>query len=152
VVNAASSVTVGDGPWFWTAPFEIDGELWRKRMPPSFTPDTLTMHLKGGAVATAVENITLAVIVTDAVPTNVRQTDLLKCPYPSRHLRGGFLLPCLFFGGGSRPIGKARRNQPHDSHQITKGETRMLVVMINNIIARAPERAPGRLGYLWLKT
>jgi len=69
VVNAASSVTVGDGPWFWTAPFEIDGELWRKRMPPSFTPDTLTMHLKGGAVATAVENITLAVIVTDAVPT-----------------------------------------------------------------------------------
>src|ERR1700744_3812508 len=26
VVNAVGSVTVGDGPWFWEAPFEIDGE------------------------------------------------------------------------------------------------------------------------------
>src|ERR1700732_5051355 len=26
VVNALGTVTVGDGPWFWAAPFEIDGE------------------------------------------------------------------------------------------------------------------------------
>jgi L-aminopeptidase/D-esterase-like protein len=33
------------------------------------SPEMLTMRLKGGAAATAVENITLAVIVTDAVLT-----------------------------------------------------------------------------------
>jgi hypothetical protein len=52
VVNAAGSVTVGDGPWFWAAPFEIDGEYGKSGLPPSFTPDMLTMRLKGGAAAT----------------------------------------------------------------------------------------------------
>src|SRR3954463_7439189 len=26
VVNAVGSVTIGDGPWFWAAPFELNGE------------------------------------------------------------------------------------------------------------------------------
>jgi len=38
-VNAVGSVTVGDGPWFWAAPFEIDGEYGGRGLPPSFTPD-----------------------------------------------------------------------------------------------------------------
>src|SRR6202022_4168257 len=66
VVNAVGSVTVGDGPWFWAAPFEIDGEYGGRGLPPSFTPDMLTMRIKGGAAATSVENTTLAVVVTDA--------------------------------------------------------------------------------------
>ena len=69
VVNAAGSVTIGDGPWFWAAPFEIDGEYGGRGLPPSFAPDMLTLRLKGGAVATAVENTTLAVVVTDAILT-----------------------------------------------------------------------------------
>ena len=36
VVNAVGSVTVGDGPWFWAAPFEIDGEFGGRGLPPSF--------------------------------------------------------------------------------------------------------------------
>ena len=52
VVNAVGSVTVGDGPWFWAAPFEIDGEYGGRGLPPSFTPDMLAMRLKGGAAAT----------------------------------------------------------------------------------------------------
>src|SRR5450432_2674571 len=67
VVNAAGSVTVGDGPWFWAAPFEIGGEYGGRGLPASFTPDMLTARLKGGAAATAIENTTLAVVVTDAV-------------------------------------------------------------------------------------
>ena len=31
VVNAVGSVTVGDGPWFWAAPFEVDGEFGGQR-------------------------------------------------------------------------------------------------------------------------
>src|SRR5579862_8432630 len=41
VVNAVGSVTVGDGPWFWAAPFEVDGEFGGRGLPPSFTPDML---------------------------------------------------------------------------------------------------------------
>src|SRR6202162_4758169 len=61
VVNAVGSVTVGDGPWFWAAPFEIGGEYGGRGLPSGFTPDMLTARLKGGAAATAVENTTLAV-------------------------------------------------------------------------------------------
>ncbi len=27
VVNAVGSVTIGDGPWFWSAPYELNGEF-----------------------------------------------------------------------------------------------------------------------------
>ncbi|WP_375414671.1 P1 family peptidase [uncultured Bradyrhizobium sp.] len=69
VVNAVGTATVGDGPWFWAAPFETDGEFGGRGLPPSFTPAMLVMRLKGGAAATAAENTTLAVVVTDAVLT-----------------------------------------------------------------------------------
>ena len=49
VVNAVGSVTVGDGPWFWAAPFEIDGEFGGRGLPAAFTPDMLAMRIKGGA-------------------------------------------------------------------------------------------------------
>src|SRR5258707_3571691 len=64
VVNAVGSVTVGDGPWLWAAPFEIDGEYGGRGLPPSFTPDMLTMRIQGGAAATGGENTTLAVVLT----------------------------------------------------------------------------------------
>jgi len=90
VVNAVGTVTVGDGPWFWAAPFEIDGEYGGRGLPPSFTPDMLTMRLKGGPAATAVENTTLAVVVTDAALTKpqakrlamIAQTGFARAIYP----------------------------------------------------------------------
>jgi L-aminopeptidase/D-esterase-like protein len=90
VVNAVGTVTVGDGPWFWAAPFEIDGEFGGRGLPPAFTPDMLAMRLKGGAAATAVENTTLAVVVTDAVLTKpqakrlamIAQTGFARAIYP----------------------------------------------------------------------
>src|SRR3954471_5354083 len=69
VVNAVGSVTIGDGPWFWAAPFEIDGEYGGRGMPSSFTPDMHRMRIKGGPEATAVENTTLVVVVTEAILT-----------------------------------------------------------------------------------
>jgi L-aminopeptidase/D-esterase-like protein len=90
VVNAVGSVTVGDGPWFWAAPFEIDREFGGRGLPPSFTPDMQGMRLKGGAAATAAENTTLAVVVTDAVLTRpqakrlamIAQTGFARAIYP----------------------------------------------------------------------
>jgi L-aminopeptidase/D-esterase-like protein len=66
VVNAVGSVTVGDGPWFWAAPFEIGNEFGGRGLPSSFTSDMLAMRIKGAAAATAIENTTLAIVVTDA--------------------------------------------------------------------------------------
>src|SRR6266436_2508801 len=90
VVNALGAVTVGDGPWFWAAPFEIDGEYGGRGWPPSFTPDMRAMRIKGGAAATSVENTTLAVVVTDADLTNpqakrlamIAQTGFARAIYP----------------------------------------------------------------------
>jgi L-aminopeptidase/D-esterase-like protein len=90
VVNAVGTVTVGDGPWFWAAPFETGGEYGGRGLPPSFTPDMLTMRIKGGNAATAAENTTLAVVVTDAILTKpqakrlamIAQTGFARAIYP----------------------------------------------------------------------
>jgi L-aminopeptidase/D-esterase-like protein len=68
-VNAVGSVTVGDGPWFWAAPFEVDGEFGRHGLPDNFTDDMLKMRIKGGPAASERENTTIGVVVTDAVLT-----------------------------------------------------------------------------------
>jgi L-aminopeptidase/D-esterase-like protein len=90
VVNAVGTVVVGDGPWFWAAPFEVDGEFGGRGLPASFTPDMLKMRIKGGATATEAENTTLAVVVTDAALTKVQakriamiaQTGFARAIYP----------------------------------------------------------------------
>ena len=89
VVNALGAVTVGDGPWFWAAPFEIDGEFGGRGLPASFTPAMLSARLKGGP-KTPVENTTLAVVVTDADLSKtqakrlamIAQTGLARAIYP----------------------------------------------------------------------
>jgi D-aminopeptidase len=90
VVNAMGSVTIGDGPHFWAAPFEVGDEFGGRGMPDKFTPDMLAMRIKGGAAATAIENTTLAVVVTDAHLTKAQakrlavmaQTGFARAIYP----------------------------------------------------------------------
>lgn len=90
VVNAVGSVTVGDGPWFWAAPFEMNGEFGGRGLPTSFTPDMLALRIKGGDAATSSENTTLAVVVTDAQLTKpqarrlamIAQTGFARAIYP----------------------------------------------------------------------
>jgi L-aminopeptidase/D-esterase-like protein len=89
VVNAVGSVTVGNGPWFWAAPFEVDGEYGGRGLPPAFSPDMLTMRLKGSPTAAA-ENTTLVVVATDASLTKpqakrlavIAQTGMARAIYP----------------------------------------------------------------------
>ncbi|WFU75951.1 P1 family peptidase [Bradyrhizobium sp. CB2312] len=68
-VNAVGSVTVGDGPWFWAAPFEVAGEFGGRGLPNAFTEDMLRMRIKGGPAAAERENTTIGVVVTDATLT-----------------------------------------------------------------------------------
>lgn len=89
-VNAVGSVNVGDGPWFWAAPFEQNNEFGGHGLPPAFTADMLAMRLKGGTAATAIENTTLAIVVTDAILTKpqakrlavIAQTGFARAIYP----------------------------------------------------------------------
>jgi L-aminopeptidase/D-esterase-like protein len=110
VVNAVGSVTVGNGPSFWAAPFEVDGEFGGHGMPPAFTPDMLAARLKGGPAATAVENTTLVVVATDALLTKpqakrlavIAQTGMARAIYPVHAPHDGDVL--FAAGTGEKPI------------------------------------------------
>ena len=67
-VNAAGSVTVGSGPWFWAAPFERDREFGGRGWPASFPEQALKPITKGGAG----ESTTLVVVATDAELSKVQ--------------------------------------------------------------------------------
>lgn len=110
VVNALGSVTVGDGPWFWAAPFEEHGEFGGRGWPAAVTPQMRAMRLKGGAAATAVENTTLAVVVTDAVLSKpqakrlavMAQTGFARAIYPVHAPLDGDIV--FAAATGARPI------------------------------------------------
>jgi len=90
VVNAVGSVTVGNGPWFWAAPFEQNGEFGGRGLPPTFTPDMLAMRIKGGPAASERENTTIGLVVTDAILSKaqakrlamIAQTGFARAIYP----------------------------------------------------------------------
>ncbi len=85
-VNAAGSVVVGDGPWFWAAPFERDGEYGGAGLPPSLPATALDSVTK----ANPRTSTTLAVVATDAVLTKAEakrlavmaQTGMARAIYP----------------------------------------------------------------------
>jgi D-aminopeptidase len=85
-VNAAGSVTVGDGPHFWAAPFEQSQEFGGRGWPKSFSPDALALRSKGQPALST----TLAVVATDAQLSKAQakrlavmaQTGLARAIYP----------------------------------------------------------------------
>ncbi|WP_040672119.1 P1 family peptidase [Rhodobacter ferrooxidans] len=66
-VNALGSVTVGDGPQFWAAPWELGGEFGGLGLPFQFTPDDEPQPRKRMGAAT-----TLAIVATDAALTQAQ--------------------------------------------------------------------------------
>ena len=84
-VNAAGSATVGNGPWFWAAPFERDGEFGGRGLPTPIPRDALEVRTKG-----VPQNTTLAVVATDAWLTKAQtyrlammaQDGLARALYP----------------------------------------------------------------------
>jgi D-aminopeptidase len=64
-VNAAGSVVVGDGPWFWAAPYEQNGEFGGHGFPAMVPPAALAPRTKGAMRM----NTTLVVVATDAALT-----------------------------------------------------------------------------------
>lgn len=67
-VNAVGSVTLGDGPHFWAAPFELEAEFGGRGCPSPLPPDALALRMKGGPR----ENTTIALVATDATLTKAQ--------------------------------------------------------------------------------
>ncbi len=65
VVNAVGSATVGDGPHFWAAPVEHNGEFGGLGFPPHVPAAALRLRMKGGGPPST----TIALVATDATLT-----------------------------------------------------------------------------------
>lgn len=65
-VNAIGSATIGDGPHFWAAPYERDGEFGGLGLPAGFAQEDLALQLKGAPAPPKLENTTIAIVATDA--------------------------------------------------------------------------------------
>ena len=63
-VNALGSATIGDGPHFWAACFERDGEFGGRGWPAPLPDDALACRIKGTEPAT-----TIGIVATDAALT-----------------------------------------------------------------------------------
>lgn len=69
-VNAVGSVNVGDGPHFWAAPFERNGEFGGLGLPSPLPPPSLRPTMKGmPAGGDPAANTTIAIVATDAMLT-----------------------------------------------------------------------------------
>ena len=68
VVNAVGMATIGDGPHFWAAPYEVGNELGGRGLPSAVPPQALDMRIKGGAPPST----TIALVATDATLTKAQ--------------------------------------------------------------------------------
>jgi L-aminopeptidase/D-esterase-like protein len=71
-VNACGSVNVGQGPHFWAAPFEAEGEFGGLGFPQTMPAGALTPRAKGRVG----ENTTIAVVATDAALSKAQAKEL----------------------------------------------------------------------------
>jgi L-aminopeptidase/D-esterase-like protein len=106
-VNAAGSVIVGEGPWFWAAPFEQNNEFGGLGLPQRLPPGALDAATKGRARAST----TLAVVATDALLTKAQanrlavmaQDGLARAIYPVHTPLDGDIVFAV--STGRKPLG-----------------------------------------------
>jgi L-aminopeptidase/D-esterase-like protein len=106
-VNAAGSVLVDEGPWFWAAPFERNGEFGGRGLPQPLPAQALAAHTKGTARAST----TLVVVATDATLTKAQakriaimaQSGLSRAVYPVHTPLDGDVVFAI--STGRRPLG-----------------------------------------------
>ena len=75
-VNALGRATMGDGPHFWAAPFEKDGEFGGVGLPDQMPEDVADPFTKGMAMKLGMDeagaNTTIAIVATDAILTKAQ--------------------------------------------------------------------------------
>jgi D-aminopeptidase len=130
VVNAAGSVLIDRGPWFWAAPFELNGEYGGRGWPHPFPPGAFDPLLKGAMRA----NTTLVVVATDVILNKAQakrlavmaQSGLSRAIYPIHTPLDGDLV--FAASTGQRPLADSL-------HALTR-----LGTAAANVVARAVAR------------
>lgn len=105
-VNALGSATVGDGPHFWAAPWEIGAEFGARGMPRAFPAEDEPVPRKRMGEAT-----TIAIVATDAALTQAQAQRMATAAHdgmaralvPSHTPLDGDLVFAVSTGG--RPLG-----------------------------------------------
>lgn len=121
VANPTGSVTMGDNPEFWAAPFEVDGEfggLGPRRDPLNFAQSARTKRDGTSVMA----NTTIAIVATDAVLSKAQakrlavaaQDGIARAASPSHTPVDGDLVFSL--ATGIRPIEDPIRDVIHLGH------------------------------------
>jgi len=114
VVNALGSAIIGQGPHFWAAPFERNGEFGGLGYPEDFLgADEIVT--KGGAPR-PMENTTIAVIAIDAILTKAEAKRIAimahdgfaRALWPSHTPFDGDLVFCMAMGG--KPLANGPRD------------------------------------------
>lgn len=108
-VNAAGSVVIDDGPWFWAAPYEQNGEFGGHGLPAVVPPRALALRTKGQPR----QNTTLAVVATDVVLSKgqarhlavMAHDGLARAIYPVHTPLDGDIV--FIAATGQRPLGNA---------------------------------------------
>lgn len=140
IVNAIGAATIGQGPHFWAAPFEIDQEFGGLGLPGEFPTDINTK----GAMQRSGENTTIAVIATDAVLTKAEAKRIAvmahdgfaRALWPSHTPFDGDLIFCM--ATGKKPLA----NGPNDI--LSLGATASATMA--RAIARGVFEATGQAG------
>ena len=109
-VNAAGSAVVGDGPWFWAAPYEQNGEFGGHGFPATVPAAALLPRTKGAMRM----NTTLVVVATDAALTKpqarhlavMAQDGLARAIHPVHTPFEGDIV--FAASTGQRPLGNPR--------------------------------------------
>jgi D-aminopeptidase len=130
-VNAAGSVVVDDGPWFWAAPHEQNGEFGGHGFPATVPARALATRTKGAAL----RNTTLVVTATDAAISKAQarhlavmaQDGVARAIHPVHTPFDGDVL--FFAATGQRPL----VNPPFD--------LMMIGTAAAQVVARAIARA-----------
>jgi D-aminopeptidase len=130
-VNAAGSVLVDEGPWFWAAPFEQNGEFGGRGHPQPFPPGALAAQTKG----TARISTTLVVVATDVTLTKA-QAKRLAVMAQSGLSRAVYPVHTPLDGDVAFAISTARRPLGDPLIAVTE-----LGALAANVVARAIARA-----------
>ena len=145
VVNALGSVTMGDGPHFWAAPFELDAEFGGLGLGQGHDPRIEPLPMKRQGEAT-----TIAIVATDAKLTQAEaqrmataaQDGMARAILPSHTLLDGDLI-------FAAAIGQIEMQAPiRDLYQIGHAAA----CVLSRAIARAVYQArpmPGDLQPCW---
>lgn len=108
IVNAIGSATIGDGPHFWAAPFEIGNEFGGLGCASDLT-GAADIRTKGGTPREG-ENTTIAIVATDAILTKadakriaiMAHDGFARALWPSHTPFDGDLVFCM--ATGKRPL------------------------------------------------